>query len=174
MKIDQKVYLQKYDIAFITHALNIVPANFMNELFRDRKMFIMSSPEDGYVFDYVFKNPENVVWLMDQDWIVDYDQYRDKPPEELKAICEEIADRINISIRDFNNKDATYRNKHYDEFDEKINQIVHKLDSIEAIIEYFDGKLDFVFPEQLANHSPVSKPAKKPGFFARLFGRGTQ
>lgn len=174
IKIGQKVYLQKYDIAFIMHELSIVPASFMDELFKDKQPFIMSCSEDGYIFDCIFEDPGNVAWIMDQDWIIDYNQYKDTRPTELRNVCEETAEEVSISIRDFNSRDATYRSKYYNEFNEKISKTIHKLDSIEAMIEYLDGKLEFVFPEQTTNLSPISKPAKKPGFFARLFGRGTQ
>lgn len=174
MKIDQKVYLQKYDIAFITHELSIIPAGLMNELFKDSRFFIMSDHEDGFVFDCVFEDAETVAWLMEQDWIVDYNQYKDIPPAEIKSICEKFAGEISVSAKNFNSRDEDYRSAHYDECKEELSKMTHKLDSIEAMVEYLEGKLNFVFPEQATGHSSIPKPTKKPGFFARLFGRGAQ
>lgn len=134
----------------------------------------MSSPEDGFVFSCAFEDTENTAWLMEQDWIVDYDQYKNMPPVELRSICEKLAGEVNALTRDFNNKDTAYRDRHYDECKEKLNKMTHRLDSIEAIAEHLEGKLTFVFPEQITSHSPILKSAKKPGFFAKLFGWGTQ
>ena len=174
IKIGQKVYLQKYEVAFITHEVSLVPASFMNELFSGGRVFVMSSPEDGYTFGCVFEDSESVAWLMAQDWIVDYSQYKDKTPAEIREIGRKIANEGNNKVQEFNAKDYSYRREHFLEFREYLDNLEHKVSSIEIMADYLDNKIKFSFPDQIDKRLVAPKTAKKPGFFARLFGRGAQ
>lgn len=44
IKDGQKVFLQKYEVAYIMHELNLVPAGIIEEVFKDGKPFIMANP----------------------------------------------------------------------------------------------------------------------------------
>ena len=174
IKIGQKVYLQKYDVSYIMHELNFVQAGIVDEIFKDGKPFIMNGAVDGYTFDCVFEDPSNVKWLMNQDWIVDYDQYKDKTPAEIIALYEELVKQGNIEAKEFNAKDPEYRKKHFLECRERLNNLEHKLNSLEAMAEHLNKKIKFAFPKQMDEHSVTLKNVKKPGFFARVFGRSTR
>lgn len=174
IKIGQKVYLQKYDVSYIMHDLNSVHYSIIDEIFKDSKSFIMNGAMDGYAFDCVFEDPTNVKWLMDQDWIVDYDQYKNKTAAEVVALCEELIEQGKIKAEEFNAKDPEYREKHFLECREHLSNLEHKLNSLEAMANYLDKKIKFALPKQIGEHSVTLKNAKKPGFFARLFGRGAQ
>lgn len=119
IKDGQKVFLQKYEVAYIMHELNLVPAGIIEEVFKDGKPFIMANPIDGQVFDCVFENPGTTEWLMEQDWIVDYDQYKNVPVVDLEALCKQLEDECSSGINDFNATDDAYRKEHFDEQYEK-------------------------------------------------------
>ena len=173
IKIDQKVYLQKYDVAYIVHELNFIQASIIEEIFGSGKPFIMNGPVDGYAFKCVFENPENVRWLMEQDWIVDYNQYKDKSPEEMLSICEKVVEDGTAEVKEFNARDANYREEHFLEYKAKFDNLEHEVRSLEIMLDYLKNKVEFIFPEETNDHRNTSKPTKKSGFFARLFGRGT-
>lgn len=174
LKIGQKVYLQKYEASYIIHSLNFVQAGIVDEIFKTGKPFIINGPIDGYAFDCVFENSDNVKWLMDQDWIVDYNQYKGKTPAEIMDICKKLVEQGNAEAEEFNAKDPKYREKHFLECREHLNNLEHELDSLEIMTKHINKKIKFALPEQADEHSVGPKNAKKPGFFARLFGRGAQ
>ena len=122
----------------------------------------------------MFENSDNVKWLMDQDWIVDYNQYKGKTPAEIMDNCKKLVEQGNAEAEEFNAKNPEYREKHFLECRERLNNLEHELDSLEIMTEHINKKIEFVLPEQTDEHSASSKNAKRPGFFARLFGHGTQ
>lgn len=173
VKDGQKVYLQKYEVSYIMHELNCVPACIVNEIFKYGTPFIMSGPIDGYKF-CVFEDPKNVEWLMEQDWIVDYDQYKSTPISKLKCLCEELKNEYSAGAKDFNNRDIDYREKHFEEQGEVFSKLRHRISSLELMTEHLKHEVDFDFPIDIISHCVSYKPTKKPGFFARLFGKGTR
>ena len=135
----------------------------------------------GFRSECVYKEPENVKWLMEQDWIVDYDEYVKMPLAELEALQERLKAERSAGIDEFNAKDEAYREAHYDEESDKFDKLGHKIASFGDLIEFRKGEFKFVFPDEYRGKTAISDassatstPQKKPGFFARLFGRGAQ
>ena len=182
LKIGNKVYLQKYEARYIVDGSNCLPCDIINETFsgsKDNFLFISSSA-DSLHFERVYKKPENVKWLMDQDWIVDYDEYAKMPLAELEALRERLDTERFAGIREFNAKDEVYRKAHFGEESEKFERLGHKIVSLEKFIRFRKGEIGFVFPEEYqkeANASDISGSTsalqKKFGFLARLFGLST-
>ena len=182
VKVDENVYLQKYEVAHIMHDLSSFPATVMNEAFGDGEdsFFFMNGPADGFRFESVFKNPASVKWLMEQDWIVDYDEYSEMPLPELEALVERLKSEHDAGIDEFNARDEAYREKHFEEISDKFHKDSHKISSLDDLISARKGKVTFVFPDGYQGKTTpdasgaTSTPQKKPNFFARLFGRGAQ
>ena len=184
LKIGDKVYLQKYEVAHIMHELNGFPGGILNETFgsdEDSSFFFMNGPTDGFRFECVYKKHENVKWLMEQDWIVDYDEYAEMPLAELGAFQERLKAERSADIGEFNAKDEAYRETHFDEQSDKFDKLGHKIASLGYLIRFRKGEIKFGFPDEHQSKTAISSassatstPQKKPGFFARLFGRGAQ
>ena len=183
LKIGDKVYLQKHEVAYIMNDLNSFPGGILQETFGDEDsgFFFMNGPVDGFRFECVYKEPENVKWLMEQDWIVDYDEYAEMPLAELEALQERLKAEYSAGIDEFNAKDEAYREAHYDEESDKFDKLGHKIASFGDLIGFLKGEFKFVFPNEYQGKTAISDassatstPQKKPGFFARLFGRGAQ
>ncbi len=184
LKIGDRVYLQKYEFAHIMHELNGFPGGILDEMFsgdEDSSFFFMNGPTDGFRFECAYKEPENVRWLMEQDWIVDYDEYAEMPLAELEALQERLKAERSADIDEFNAKDEAYRETHFDEQSDKFNKLGHKIASLGDLIRFRKGEIKFGFPDEYQGKiaisgasSVTSTPQKKPGFFARLFGRGAQ
>lgn len=182
VEVDEKVYLQKYDVAYILHDLNSIPATVMNEVFGDGEdgFFFMNDLTDAFRFESVFENPANVKWLMEQDWIVDYDEYSEMPLPELEALVERLKLEYDAGIGEFNARNEAYRKKHFEEIGDKFHKDRHKISSLGYLISARKGKVTFVFPDGYQGKTTpgasgaTSTSKKKPSFFARLFGRGAQ
>ncbi len=97
LRIGNKVYLQKYDVVFITRELSSFPMSLFDEVFRDEAPFIMMNFEDGLRFACVFEDSKNVEWLMAQDYFVDFEQYKEMPASELKALRTRLEERRSIA-----------------------------------------------------------------------------
>lgn len=183
LKIGGKVYLQKYEVASILHKLKSFPASIMQETFGDGgdEFFCMNGAADGFRFDCIYKEPKNVEWLMDQDWIIDYDEYAKMPLDELKTLYESYKVEYSADIDRFNAKDVTYRETHFEEENDKLNKFWHKIASLGNLIGFREGEVKFVFPDEyrgettvLNTSSTASATQKKSGFLARLFRRDAQ
>lgn len=181
LKIGDKVYLQKYEIAYIVHNPNGAPGGLFNELFSggSAEYFYMSSPEDGYQFKCVFKDPENVNWLMAQSWLVDFDTFSKMKLDDLEDSYERLRAEYRTSVEEYNSKDKEYRIVHYDEVWNSLDRLGHKVTSLNELIKYRKGKVKFVFPDEYRSkdttaNAKASTGKKKPGFFARLFSRSAQ
>ena len=184
LRIGDKVYLQKYEVAHIMHDVDYFPTSILRETFGVAcgGIFFMNSITDSFRFDCVFKEPENVKWLMDQDWIVNYDDYAEMPLEELEAFSKYLETKYFDEIDVFNAEDETYREAHFDEASDGFDKLEHKIASLKLIVGYRKGDVKLIFPDEYQDKANISSgsnitsttiPRKKPGFFARLFGRGS-
>ena len=184
LKIGDKVFLQKYEVAYFVHNPDGVPGSIFNEIFcggPNGNFFYMNGPEDGYRFDCVFKDPDNVDWLMAQGWLVDFDVFSKMELEELEDLFERLNAEYRTGIEEFNAKDYEYRQEHHDEKFYFFDRLGHKIVSLGELLKYRKGKAEFVFPtgHQSTNAVVVTTKAntsakkKKPGFFARLFSRSS-
>ena len=186
LKIGEKVYLQKYDVAYILNDVNSVPASIFEESLSlededgERGFFFMDGPRDSLSFECAFERPGSIKWLMEQEWILDYEEYAETPLAELEAFGERLNDEYLDFIREFNAHDDAYREKHLDEESEKKRNLEHKISSVGALIALRQGKVKFSFPDEYQDKAAsdtadaASIPKKKPGFFARLFSRNAQ
>lgn len=183
LKIGDRVYLQKYEVAYILHKPNGFPGGILNETFSgdEDSLFFMNGPTDGFRFECIYKEPENVRWLMHQSWIVDYDEYAEMPLAELEALQERLKAECSANIDDFNTKDEAYREAHFEEESDRLEKLGHKIVSLGYLIKFRKGEVEYVFPDEYQSKTAISgasgatsTPLKKLGFFARLFGRGAQ
>lgn len=182
IKIGDKVYLQKYEVYHLLHDLNGFPSSILNETFgNEDRSFFMNGPTDGFWFECVYKKPENVRWLMKQDWIVDYDEYAEMSIAELEALQERLKAEGLAGVNEFNARDEAYRKAHIDEENDKFSKLGHKIASLWNLIVFLKGEVKFVFPDEYHGKTTVTVISdatgtlkRKPGFFARLFGRSAQ
>ena len=147
IKIGEEVYLQNYEIKYLVHDLSSFPDSILQEIFdEDRNNFFMSGPANGFWFECAFRNANSVKWLMEQDWIVDYDEYARKPLPELEALVKHLKAEHAADINEFNAKDKTYRKDHFKEASDKFDKASHKISSLENLIAASKGEVNFVFP----------------------------
>lgn len=178
LKVNDKVYLQRYEVEFLLqefHNFNF-PDSIMREIRENKRPFLFDrvKKHDGS-FHNIFKNPENVQWLMEQDWIVDYDRYKNNSIPQLQNICNDLNfDRIS-ELEDFTSKPVFYRVEHDSEQSERLIKSSHKISSLETMIKYLNRSMPFFFPEEIAHYAVIpTTPQQRPGFFAQLLSYGAQ
>lgn len=166
LKIGDKVYLQKYEVAYIDHELELVPASIFEEMFHlddgsSYGYFSINGADDGHRFAVCFKKPESVKWLMEQDWIVDYSYYEQMSAPVVLSICWKLETELHERADALKGKPEEYQKAR-----EELSKLDHQIWSLHIMADHLNGKLDFQFPAEMPK-----KPANKKGFFARLFGR---
>ncbi|MBO7718164.1 hypothetical protein J6S37_01565 [Candidatus Saccharibacteria bacterium] len=146
LKVGEKVYLQIYEILYIADGLNsAVPLQYF---FRAGDFVPYLRLRNNFDFVCLFKKPENGEWIMKQDWLVDYDEYAEKPTYEIKAICKYLESEITRRRTEHRllgeSGKANYSRK---EVDELIN-LTHKVNSLKRLIKFRQGKITFNFPSE--------------------------
>lgn len=150
MKIlfNNTVYLQKYEVAYITHEIESVPCSIMEEIFAKKEAFIMSGIADGLNFEYAFRRPESVEWLMAQDEIIDYDKYIQMPLSKLKKLHRKLKRKHRKEIHDFNRQDDYARRSQYEAKSREFNKQGHKISSLGCLIKARKGRIKFILPSE--------------------------
>ena len=146
-----KVYIQRYDLYFLANRLDEIPKNLALEIssFINGKAFFLG-PLDGVTFDVIIENPENVEWIMSQDYILDYRKYSSMPKRKLKSLQKELSMKYGYKIEEFGFKSSTYRLEHFYDFGLWANEEKHRIQSIELMLDFNSNKVRFVFPEELS------------------------
>ena len=173
IKIGDKVYLQKYDVSHILGETNEIPASFFQEVFSNSNCFFMCGDKsDGFYFEKIFKDPGSVKWLMEQDWLVNYDEYKDTSLLELEVLRDSLIKSYKDAAIALNAKEGDCTFKRYEEEKDKLNKLTHKITSIECLIAFRKGQIKFLFPPEYHGRTTYDIPSEeKPSFFKRLFGR---
>ena len=185
LKIGDKVYLQKYDVAYLLHHIRAFPSRLMEEIFCGDDdlggIFWMNGGADGLSFDQKFEDKQNVEWLLAQDYILNFEDLKDKSVEELEALGKEEEANGRKICNDFNGMSEEYRKEHYDEVEDIIKRSNAKVLSYNFMIAYLSGEREFIFPKGYGNKKPIKaktgKPAdskscgEKTGFITKVFGR---
>ena len=197
IKIGEKVYLQKYDVAYILENLSNFPDSLFEDIFEsnDDDCFYIIDFADSLQFDYLLEETSNVEWIMNQDWIIDYDAFIKNSIPKLKAQANTLTTECTNGINEFNAKSLPYKKKYYEAESIKYNNLQHKIVSIHYLVDFLEGKIDFGFPEEyqdkttttkiinissqhntpnLSDTARATKKKTKPDFFAWLFGHSAR
>jgi hypothetical protein len=145
IKIKGKVFLQKYDIVFIVHELDTIPAAIIDIIFSDGNVFMTHSQEDGKCFAYSFEG-EAADWLMNQGWIVDFGAYKSAEVREINKLIKQGRRQHKADIKAFNSSDEGYRREHFDEKYEEFRKEMHRLASLDLMRAYLKGRQAIELP----------------------------
>lgn len=167
LRIGDAIYLQKYDVAFLVHELGTFPGSIINEVFSCGTMFFMNGGTDSFKFSYKFEEPENIEWLMAQDYIPDFEILNGQTISELKKIVDALSKRGRKISAEFTDMPLDYQKEHISQFKMEQNLVAFKQVSYENMIDYLRGKAEFTFPN---GYRPVKPETKKKGWFFGLIG----
>ena len=146
--VNGSVYLQKYDVAFLTHHTWALPEpdTILAELFQDGKPFSMIGKEDGYKFACRFRDPKNIEWLREQDWIPDFTELSKISALDLQAMHDKLSGDHRSAMAQFNCRDEEHRQKYYSRYQHMFAKTSHKLHSIATMHDYLLGQVKFDLP----------------------------
>ena len=165
LKIGDKVYLQKYDVSYLLHHIRAFPSRLMEEIFCGDDdlggIFWMNGGADGLSFDQKFEDKQNVEWLLAQDYILNFEDFKDKSIEELEVFNKEEEARGCKICNDFNGMPEEYRKEHYDETEDTIKRSNAKRLSYNFMIAYLSGEREFIFPKGYEHKKPAKAKAGK-------------
>lgn len=176
LKIRDKVYLQKYEVARLLGVMGNcdsvkLPSTLVNEIFAGGDaVFFMNGGPDGLSFDVVVEEPENVEWVMAQDYILDFERFKDYSIEDLEKLAAETEERGRATAQDFNSQSYEYRREHHEEMSELMRKTASAQVGYHFMVAYLAGEREFIFPKgyKPANKASVPETTKKPGLLGRV------
>ena len=133
------VYVQKYDMMFIMHNCDSLPAALMEDFFSD---IVIINGDNRFEF-VRFTDPSEVEFFKKQDWIIDYADYKDLTEEEIMEKGMGVIDEINAVAQEFNDSSSEKQRATLYDRHELLNA---KLDSVKVFLWYKQGHIHFQLP----------------------------
>lgn len=149
--VGNKVFLQKFDVAFIMRELHTIPIYFLEATFDTGGYFIMSGGPDSFEFDSEFSG-DAAKWITEQDWLIDFDEYRKMSKNEILELQRAEQARLGQDIDIFYTHDDHYQSEHYDEENDRFLKQRHKLQSMGVMIQFLDKEVKFAVPGAKRKH----------------------
>ena len=160
IKMGDKVFLQRYDVAFVLQSVSDSPESIFYEAIDENGVFAMSGKDR---FDFVpFKKESSIEWILKQEWILDLSQYVDIPIPDLKDLHKDWFRKYRALIEDFNKENIAYQILHLEELCKKADLEDQKLFSLGIMIQYLEGKINFNLPTETGDS------ARSVLFFGKL------
>ncbi len=169
-KIGNAYCIQKYDLYKITTELSLVSSSFIEEAKGQVVYFHLCEEHDMEQFSCIIRRPENVQWLMEQDWILDYDQCNSMSDHELRALREKFRHYMEAEIEAMGQY-ALHDHLNYpvEEADYYCKEH-HRLQSLDWLIS-FKMRSKSTTPPRRRYHPydiPISIFRSKHGLFAKV------
>ena len=149
MKIitNDKVYVQKGDLAFLTHTDLPIPASIFMKVFGDGIVII----DNGNRFEFVkFENVDEIEFFRKLDWIIEYNSVKDLSEDEIIELGKSIAEEKNNIAKKYNAMSLEERKKNSYLVDE-CEMLEFKMFSLRDTLWFMQGQLKFVLPEGIEN-----------------------
>jgi len=143
MKIinEDVVYVQKKDIAFLTHKNIEIPESLFNKIFCDG---LVVGNTDGYKF-YKFQDKEIVEFFKQLDWIIDYNDVKNINEEEFLQWEQKLIEEKNELENNHNECLFDDDIKIYDMILQH-GKLQHKIYSLRDILLFKQGHLEMDLP----------------------------
>ena len=176
LKVGNKVYLQSFEVAHILYDLDGFPPYVVEEITDREKLFLLSSSKDdfseGCLFDNAFVKQESIDWLMEQEWIIDFDEYSLKSIPELEELVKYLKERRFAIVDAHNRSEKASRKVNFNRVHTRAGKISNEIVSLEMLIRYLKGELSLIFPEDyhLENRNKTNdESVSKKSLLSRLF-----
>lgn len=163
MKIikDNVIYIQNNDIIQLNHSDMDIPASIFMKIFGNGIVII----DDSNRYEFVsFTEPEEIEFLRNIDWILDYDEVKDLSEEEIITLAEKIMSERNELANKFLSMTESEKEKNIAMVDQ-CELINHKMFSLRDFLWFKQGHIQMELPEE------VSQKSKLEGRFRRLIKR---
>lgn len=150
------VYVQLNDIMYLFHETDIpMPASIFTEIFVDKPLIVCDSNR----FDFLrFKKENEVQFFKKQDFIIDFDEYKNLTDEEFDQKAIEIATKANEIAEKWNSMSEEERGQNQSLYDDHRN-LGYMLNFITEVYAIIHRKRVMHFPKFVK--VPYAKPIKK-------------
>ncbi len=145
MKIitEKAVYVQKNDIAYLTHTDLPIPASIFMKVFGSGVVII--DDHNRYEFER-FEEGDEIEFFKSLDWIVDYHSVKDLSDGEIIEIGQNIAQTKNQIAQKFNSMSGDEREKNF-EMVTQCELLDFQMYSLRDILWFKQGHLKMTLPE---------------------------
>lgn len=141
--VGEKVYLQKFVIAYMEQEFYGIPGALYAEFINHYPIHFIHGAQDGLKFDYVFKDEQVVSFLKDCKYIFDYAEYSKKSVKELKAEMSELIAKFEKLANDYDQQDEVYKKEHGEEMHSRFDETRLMCEGIKLMIACKKGQLKF-------------------------------
>ena len=178
MKIftENKVYVQKNDIAYLNQTDLPIPASIFMKVFGQGVVII----DDRNRYEFMeFTKSEEIDFFKKLDWIIDYNEVKELTEDELMALGQSIAERSNMIAKKYNAMTQKEREKNQNMIFEH-ELLEFKMHSLKDIILFKRGDLKIKLPKdvskpiiEISSDTPQSTERKNngPRLFRSIFNR---
>ena len=144
MKIITKdaVYVQKHDIAFLTHTDLEFPASIFNKVFGNGTVIINDSNRWEFI---KFEKEEDIKFFKEQDWIIDYNDVKDLSDEQFAEMGCAVVEKKNDIAKIYNGMSEKERKENMDMV-YRCERLDHKMYSLRDILWFKQGHLKMDLP----------------------------
>lgn len=152
MKIitNDAAYVQKNDIAYLNQTDLDIPASIYLKACETGTFIV----DDSNRYEFIrFNKSDEIQFFKNQDWILDYNQVKDKTEDELIEYCERIITQYNELAETFNALSEQEQMQNT-ELDMQCDLLAFKLFSLQEFIFYRKGLLEMQLPSELPKESP--------------------
>ena len=151
MKIfkDNSVYVQMNDLVKLLTLSSGIPDSIMKKFYTEDEITI----DDNNRFDFIkFDAPEEVFFFKRQDWIIDYDNYKDLDDEKLEKIAHELYLSSESVVNKFNSLSKEEQNSEYGK-QMLIEHVIkrHIIHDLRHLSDYKLGIMNMTLPGEEVN-----------------------
>lgn len=156
MKIfrNNKVYIQKNDIAYLTESDESIPNIIYNKLYRGQGIVIIDA-SNRYEF-MEFTEPEAIDFFGKQDWIIDYDEVKDLTQSEIDELSNDIAAERDAIAIVYNGMSSEEKKKNHFLLKRR-EELKYKMMALRDFQLFKLGYLKMKLPENIASISSEKK-----------------
>ena len=175
MKIvtDDRVYIQKKDIMELRcRNSEFARRGILFKIMEEKMEPLIISDDCSDEFMY-FKSDELIEYFKDIDWLLDYNDVKDKSVEDLKKDIEDTKIEMKNTSLEFDkiylSEDENLiltRNEILRSLDDTLDGLVYKITTLDDLIKYKLGKIVIPFPDELG-----IKKSNKKSLFKSLFSK---
>lgn len=169
LTIDNRCYLQKFDLIFILQESVIIPPSFKKECEKWSSNLKVRNTRDNFTFVGPFVDPVSIQWIDDLGYIIDYNEYAKLPVREITR-------RIRIQNKEARLYDDTIHSmrrgfmgdsveEHYRATKRQAHKVQQELAALQFMRDHMEHKIEFDFPE---GYEPPTPPVPRS---TRLFER---
>lgn len=172
LTIDNRCYLQKFDLIFILQESVIIPPSFKKECEKWISNLKVRNTRDNFTFVGPFVNPVSIQWIEDLGYIIDYNEYAKLPIKEITRrirIQNKEARLYEESVHAMRRELVSNRiEEHLRATKRQAKKAQQELAALQIMRDHMEHKIEFDFPEGYEPPTPLVPRSTR--LFERFLG----